>query len=150
VYGGSRASVFMDLRPPAVTQARHRLKRRAVLTRHIPAHLVSESKRCVGGSSARNLIRVTPSRVELFQREHLTLVTDERNEELVLSRGQLDGMPVELDLSLIEVDVQGAVVEAAHRGKATAGPSARPPSRRTGAPPIGSIGVKLRRCAENW
>jgi hypothetical protein len=98
----------MDLRPPAVTQARHRLKRRAVLTRHIPAHLASESKRCVGGSSARNLIRVAPLRVELFQREHLTLVADERKEEPVLSRGQLDGMHVELDLLLIEVDVQGA------------------------------------------
>jgi hypothetical protein len=118
----------MDLRPPTVTLARHRLERRTVLTRRIPTHLLSKSKHCVGGSSARNRIRVAPHCVKPFYREHLTLVADELNEKQMLNRGQPDGMPVERDLSVVKVDVQGAVVEAGHEGKLQL--TTRPPPTR--------------------
>ena len=87
--------------------------------------------------------------VELFQREHLTLVADELNEKQMLNRGQPDGMPVERDLSVVKVDVQGAVVEAGHEGKATAHlrrrmPALYPKCRRP-APRPGERGHLVRR-----
>ena len=139
----------MDLWPPTVTLARHRLERRPILTGHIPAHLLSKSNHCVGGSSARNVIRVAPHCVKPFNREHLALVADELNEKQVLNRGQLERMPVERDLSVVKIDVQGAVVEAGHEGKATAHlrrrtPALYPKCRRT-APRPGERGHLVRR-----